>query len=263
MRNKYANYVTSQLNEPGQLENFTRREFGLDPKSFETQLAALAEIRAGRMPDSATFKQIAQEAKQHYGWSEKRTQQALQKIVDLPAPQYRVAAFLRAGGHPVTESVVKMVDGYAENYGLIRSEVDLETKINEREQREANDPLAKKHVPEYKNGASEQRDAQRLRNTLEFLSGANKPQTFAEKQAAVVRARLQVADRVEMHSAKENPSLRESLANEYELHHVNELSKEYGLGDPLQEAKDKVDENLGHLSESFDPIESTGVTDDK
>lgn len=260
---KYSQYVTNKLNDPREMDAYTRKHFGQDARSFEVSLAALADVRAGRMPEGTTFKQLAHEAQQYLGWSEKQTRLNLQRIVDMPMPQQRVGAFLHAGGRQVTAETLNTAYRLADDYDRTRSEVGLEMKIGERQQREANDPFSKKNIPEFKNGAAEKQDAQSLRNALEFFSGVHKPDTFADKQAAVMKARLQVADRYEQHVANPNPSLRESVAAEVEVHKVNALSKEYGLGDPISVANETNEREMGHMSESFDPIESTGLIDDR
>ena len=261
MATKHAQHVTRYLEDPQRLNQFTQNAFGQDAKSFETQLAALADVRAGRMPEGKTFSQIAAQAKQAYGWSEKQTKQSLQQIIELPMPQQRVGAFLTAGGYQTTSEIFNTAYRLAGDYERTRSEVALETGMAQRQKERDNDPFRPK-TPEYKGGEAEKRDANSLRSALEFFSGKQKPQTFEEKQAAVLKARNQVADRLEVHAMNPNPTLRDELARNLEVHQVYEMSKEYGLGDPLSHAKEVEQERSGHMSESFDPIESTGLRDD-
>lgn len=261
MTTKFGQHVTRYLEDPQQLNQFTQRNFGQDAKSFETQLAALADVRAGRMPEGKIFSQIAAQAKQAYGWTEKQTKQSLREIIELPMPQQRVGAFLTAGGYQTTSEILNTAYKLAGDYERTRTEVGLEMGMAQRQKERDNDPFRPK-TPEYKAGEAEKRDANNLRSALEFFSGTQKPQSFEEKQAAVMKARLQVADRLEAHAMNPNPSLREEVASNLELHQVNEMSKEFGLGDPVSAAASWQEHDRGHLDEGFDPIESSGVRDD-
>lgn len=256
-----AKHITNQLMDPVTRERFTQHRYGMSSQALEQQLEALAMVQKGHMPTGRVFENIAKQAKQAYGWDAQRTKQQLQSIIDLPLPEARVAGFLHAGGRTPTSDTIREASTLASRYDSAQSEVALGDRLEQRQKEIDNDPFRPRmpNSDRFKKAAAEEGS---LRRNLEFFSGSNKPETFEQKRDAVMRARLQVADRYERHATNPNPSLRDTIAAEMEIHQVNELSKEYGLGDPLAAASEQFDARNGHMSESFDPIESTGITNE-
>lgn len=256
--NEYGKYNTRLLENPKTLDKYIRHNYGTDPRTFEAQLAALADVQAGRIPTGETFKQLAQEARLFYGWSEKQTKQALERCVAEPLPAARVASFLKEGGREVTHETISQAMSLAQAYAGAQLQVGMEDALHTRDQARDNDPT-RLRVPERPDDAQARREATSLRDTLERVSGHHKPQTFQEKRDAVQRTRLQVADRYEAYMQNPEPSLADDLRASMELHEADRLSKEYGLGSPIADADALFEQSEGHMREEFDPVAENGL----
>ena len=94
-----------------------------------------------------------------------------------------------------------------------------------------------------------------MREMLEMQMGKSAP-TYQNRLEGVLKARSQLADRIEVKSmaaAKgHQPSLRESLSDSYDLKSVDAASQDLGLGSPVADAEATVSEEAAHLDPDFD-----------
>jgi hypothetical protein len=178
-------------------------------------------------------------------------QSEMRKVIGHASPQERVAAYLSANNLERVDPAV-----YEKAIGLVQHglRADMEVGILDRlsQTKTANAPErryegmeADKRVLEDSNDRSE------LRSRLNELMGVNKSSSIESRIKNVVKARSELADRIERDAlvrskSGELPSLRESLSDNYDIQAVSNASEDIGMNNPHDDAIEQMDNHMAH-----------------
>lgn len=255
----FQNMNTAALSDPKTLDAYTRQAFGMSAQQMDVALKTMMAVSQGRTPDPDGMKFVIQAGKQKFGWNEQRTRSELRQVLEAGSPQQRIQAYLTGNGNSQANPVEYAMATELVQNGL-RADIEgglinrlADGNGNNKPRDEFSGMQASARV------LDDARDKASMRSTLERLSGHNKPATYESKVHAVMTARSQLADRIEAKAATQaaghEPSLRESLADSYDLAAVTSASEDIGLGNPIDEAAAAHEANNGHFAEDFDVTE--------
>lgn len=243
------------LVDPNYLNHVAMSNFGMDARTLDSVLNVMMSVSQGNMPSNQHMAPIYAQAAQKYGWGKDRVQQELRKAISQASPQERIASYLSANNMERVDPSVYRKATELVQHGL---RGDLEASIQNRLADGAGNNAPRDNFSGMK--ASERvledsRDKSSMRQMLEAQMGKSAP-TLQSRLEGVLKARSELADRVEakaITTAKGyEPSLRESLADTYDLKSVDAASRDLGLGSPLEEAREEVESTSAHLAEDYD-----------
>lgn len=258
--NTFMRENTARMNEDaGYLNHVAMSNFGMDAKTLDSVLNVMMQISQGNMPSGAHMAPVYQMAQQKYGWGKDRVQAELRTAIGQATPQERIAAYLSANNNERVDPAIFAKAANLVQHGLRGDlEASIYNRLNENKSNNApRDQFSGMQASE--RVLADSRDKADLRSRLEALSGHSKPATYESKVHAVMTARSQLADRIEAKAASQaagyEPSLRESLADSYDLAAVTSASEDIGLGNPIDEAASAHESHNGHFAEDFDVTE--------
>lgn len=255
--NSYQQRNTQLLEtDAGYLNAVAMSNFGMDAKTLDSVLNVMMAVSQGNMPDAKHMTPVYEMAQQKYGWDKNRVQAEMKTAISQASPQERVAAYLSANNKDRVDPNV-----YTKAIELVQHGLrgDLEASIQNRlaENKTVNSADRRFEWMEAdKRVADDTRDKASLRQMLETLTGHNKAPTYENRVERILKARSQLADRVELQASQRaaghQPSLKESLSSAYDEQYVAKASEDLGLGNPIEEARSNVETESGHMSDDFD-----------
>lgn len=243
------------LVDPNYLNHVAMSNFGMDARTLDSVLNVMMSVSQGNMPSNQHMGPVYQQAQQKFGWGRDRVQQELRRAIEQPSPQARIASYLSANGMErvdpsVYEKATKLV-----SEGL-RGDIEASIQNRLNEGNGNNSPRDQfSGMKADQRVLEDSRDKSSMRQMLEAQMGKSAP-TLQSRLEGVLKARSELADRVEakaITTAKGyEPSLRESLADTYDLKSVDAASRDLGLGSPIAEAEATVAEESAHLNPDHD-----------
>lgn len=252
----FQNMNTSALSDPRTLDAYTRQTFGMSAQQMDVALKTMMAVSQGRMPEPAGIKFVIESAKMKYGWNESRTRAELKQVLEAGSPQQRIHAYMTGNGtSQANPQEYAMATELVQNGLRADVEGSLLNRLadgngNNKPRDEFSGMQASARV------LDDARDKASMRSTLERLSGHKPAQSYEDRVHRVLKARNELADRVEAKALSEaaghEPSLRESLADSYDLAAVTSASEDIGLGNPIEEANESHEANNGHFAEDYD-----------
>ena len=255
--NTFMRENTARMNEDaGYLNHVAMSNFGMDAQTLDSVLNVMMAVSQGNMPSGQHMAPVYQMAQQKYGWGKDRVQAELRTAISQATPQERIAAYLSANNNERVDPAIFAKAANLVQHGL---RGDLEASIYNRlnENKSNNSPRDQfSGMQASERVLADSRDKADLRSRLEALSGHKPAQSYEDRVHRVLKARSELADRVEAKALSEaaghEPSLRESLADSYDLAAVTSASEDIGLGNPIDEAASAHEADSGHLAENYD-----------
>lgn len=264
--NAYQQQMGQMLNNtPGAADRYAMQKWGMSYADFDQSIRVISEIANGRMPDGASMRWLNEQAAAKYGWGPQRVRSELQQAISAPNPQSRIFGYLSAGGNQVTEQIFSDVLEAVQTAQSSMLQRGLEERMTERDSQIKGEKVDRS---EWANGRAAQhaKDQQQLRGAI--ASHFNLPhegETYGQRHARVQKAREQLADRIEAQQGRDyvdringrepaERSLRDQLAEGYDMAKVRAASIEYGFGDFEQQA-DRVVSEVSHLEDGADITE--------
>ena len=257
----FENEMTRDLHDPRNLENHVRATYGMSSAQMQTALEALISVSRGETPSPAAMKTIVSTAKQKYGWNEQRTRAELSKALQGADAETRIARYLSGNG-------AEKVDGnyyrHAVELTSHAARADLEASLHERLDARQNNNAPRdtfNGMRASENTLRDSRNEQDRRNLLNIQLGNLKPKNYSDKVAQVTLSKHRLADRIENNAEKHRregtePSLKETLRDNFDLRVVSDYSADLGLGSPVDEANEHYEAATSHLEDSFDVTEN-------
>jgi hypothetical protein len=216
----FQNLNTQALQDPRVLEQYTQRQFGMSSAKMQLALDTLMAVSQGRIPEPAGMKFVIESAREKYGWSETRTRAELRTVLASGSPQERIHNYLTGNGASQTDpAMFNFATDLVQNGLRADLELGIQSRLN---QPNSNNAPERRYegMEAHKRTIEDSKDKANLRATLETLSGHNKPQSYEAKVHNVIRARHQLADRIDVQSRQQaaghEPSLKESLSSAFD-----------------------------------------------
>lgn len=262
---RYQREIEGHLtHNPKTMDSLTRQMYGMSAQELQANLNALSSLMQGSTPTGAELKYVQAVAKSRYNMSAADTNNLLREISALPAHQRAEAYFSGGGRSQADPKVVAMGQQFAREY----QQADLSTSLAERMQKRNEQDSV--HNDRFANLTADPRvladtnQRAQMRQSIGAAIGADTSKPSLEQaQRRVALSRLQLADRIDANSRIRaetgvEPSLRESLRDEFDLHKIEVASREVGLPEVRSAAQEDYDRNYGHLEDNYDVTERLG-----
>lgn len=237
-------YADRAMADPQFLNQSIGQTFGMSPADLERSLQCASALMAGRMPEGEALKWAQASARAQYGWTPAQVNRALNSALEMSNPRDRLAAYLAPTGEAIDSNLVQSIEGLVSSYAHADVAVDLTHRLNEgRPEDRLRDNFSQMSAPERAKAVATDRTS--IRDLVSSQLGeANRPLTHEEKFVKAETMRLRLANRIEAGTAfKEGSSLRDSIADSYDVERVRAISKDVGMDDFVETAKANYEEN--------------------
>jgi hypothetical protein len=247
-------HYTQFLSDPRVADQTSRELYGMSARDAEMSLQCMSALAQGNMPSGAALKWAQAEAAKNYGWDKGRVNSELQRCLEPSSEIARIGRYLAAGneGRPVDPTAFKHVVDLVQTYQRESLGAEVEARMAKSQSNlAAQDRFDKMPASENAKRDADGRHDIRAALEMQLRPDLGLPKSFNERLASVHRAREKMADRIESGAMFRTPEdgkpvgIRESLRDSYDVHAVREASKEFGLGDFVEEA-DAIHESERH-----------------
>lgn len=250
-------YADTMQRNPEAFDRSIRQTFGMSPNDLEMSLQCASALMAGRMPEGDALKWAKASAQKQYGWSGDRVSRELNSLLELSNPSDRLVGYLAAGSGNVPDAtILDAIEGLVSSYAHTDIAVDLTHKLAEGRHDAPRDNFAK--MPGAERAKAAATDRASIRDLVATQLGeANRPLTQPELRMKAETMRERLANRIETGvTFKEGASLRDSIADSYDVERVRAISRETGLPDFMEEAK------ANYAQDAYAYDHSVGIEDD-
>lgn len=261
MQREFAQAATR---DPRLADQMAMQKWGMSYADFDRSMQVISAVSRGNMPSAENLKWLYGEAKARYGWTPDTVRSELGRITSQPNPQSRIFAYLTAGGNQITEQIFSEVLDVVQTAQSQELEQGLTARVNERMERETAHKQSNVMEPSQR-ALDDAQSRQQIRGAIasHFRDVPQQDETFAQRRERVIKARLQLADRMDAEDADNmiryangqeprEKSLREQLSTSFDQEKVRAASIEYGFGDFSTQADQIVDTHAGHLQDGAD-----------
>ena len=262
---RYQREIEGHLSHnPKTMDSLTRQMYGMSSQELQANLNALSALMRGTTPNGAELKYVQAVAKSRYNMTAADTNNLLREISALPAHQRAEAYFSGGGRSQADPKVVAMGQQFASEYQHADLSLSLAERLQKRNEQDSLHSNRFSHLTADPRALADTNQRQQMRQQVGAAIGADTSKPSLEQaQRRVALSRLQLADRIDASTRIRaetgvEPSLRESLRDEYDLHKVEAASREVGLPEVRSAAQEDYNLHHGHLEDNYDVTERLG-----